>query len=355
MTASAFDHPWLGGLLGDAEAAALWQAERQMAHMLAFERAFTDALQAMGRVTPAAAAAARARIDAFAPDMARLRAATARDGVVVPDLVAQLREGLADGAAIHAGATSQDVIDTALALTLAGVAELCAARLARVRAAIARLQAAFGANRIIGRTRMQAAHPIAAGVRLAAWDRPLAALEAALPAARAGVAQLQLGGAAGDRAALGADAEAVATHVAAALGLAAPAGVWHTDRHGIVALGDWLSHVTGALGKIGADLCLMAQQDVDEVRLSGSGGSSAMPHKANPVQAELLVTLARFNAAQLGGLHQALIHEQERSGAAWMLEWMLLPPMTVAAARALSVAEATLDGVEGMGRGGGAS
>ena len=59
-----------------------------------------------------------------------------------------------------------------------------------------------------------------------------------------------------------------------------------------------------------------------------------MPHKANPVGAELLVALARFNAAQLGGLQQAMVHEQERSGAAWTLEWLLLPPMLIATGRA---------------------
>ena len=58
-----------------------------------------------------------------------------------------------------------------------------------------------------------------------------------------------------------------------------------------------------------------------------------MPHKANPVGAEVLVALARFNAAQVGGLQQAMVHEQERSGAAWTLEWLLLPPMLVATGR----------------------
>ena len=76
----------------------------------------------------------------------------------------------------------------------------------------------------------------------------------------------------------------------------------------------------------------------NEIGLAGGGGSSAMPHKANPVLAELLVTLARFNATQVAGIHHALVHEQERSGAAWMLEWMILPQMTMATGRALTAA-----------------
>ena len=80
---------------------------------------------------------------------------------------------------------------------------------------------------------------------------------------------------------------------------------------------------------------MMAQQGIDEISFSNAGGSSAMPHKQNPVLAETLVSLARFNAVQLSGFHQAMIHEQERSGSAWTLEWMILPQMCAATASAL--------------------
>ena len=94
----------------------------------------------------------------------------------------------------------------------------------------------------------------------------------------------------------------------------------------------------------------MAQQGVDEISISGGGGSSAMPHKSNPVLAELLVTLARFNATLLSGTHHALIHEQERSGAAWMLEWMILPQMAITAGRALSAGKALIGRIERIGQ-----
>ena len=82
----------------------------------------------------------------------------------------------------------------------------------------------------------------------------------------------------------------------------------------------------------------MAQNEIGEVRLAESGGSSAMPHKANPVQAEALIALARFNAALVAAVHQALPHENERSGAGWSLEWLTLPQMMVATGAALKVA-----------------
>ena len=110
-------------------------------------------------------------------------------------------------------------------------------------------------------------------------------------------------------------------------------------REGIADYANLLSLVTGSLGKMGQDVALMAQQGLDEITLTGGGGSSAMPHKQNPVSAELLVTLARFNAVQLSALHLAMVHEQERSGSAWTLEWMVLPQMLAATARALAVAQ----------------
>jgi 3-carboxy-cis,cis-muconate cycloisomerase len=130
--------------------------------------------------------------------------------------------------------------------------------------------------------------------------------------------------------------------MADALGLAAVPHPRHSERDGVVVLADWLSLVTGGLGKMGADIALMAQSEVGEIRIKSGGGSSAMPHKVNPVGAEILVTLARFNATLVSGIHQALVHENERSGSAWTLEWMLLPQMAVAVGAALRTAGALL-------------
>ena len=96
-----------------------------------------------------------------------------------------------------------------------------------------------------------------------------------------------------------------------------------------MALGNLLALFSGSLGKLGADVALLAQSEVGALRLEGAGGSSAMAHKANPVNAEILVALARYNAGLSGTLAQAMVHEYERSGAAWTLEWLTLPPMLV--------------------------
>ncbi|KGM30055.1 lyase family protein, partial [Inquilinus limosus] len=111
---------------------------------------------------------------------------------------------------------------------------------------------------------------------------------------------------------------------------------WHSQRDGIAEFAGWLALVTGTLGKMGRDLCLLAQTEVAEVRPGASGGSSTMPQKSNPVGPETLVALARFNAGLVGQIQQAMLHEHERDGSAWPVEWLALPQMAVAAGAALS-------------------
>ncbi len=158
---------------------------------------------------------------------------------------------------------------------------------------------------------------------------------------------VQFGGAAGTLDALGENGPAVRAALADKLGLA-DAPQWHSQRDTIADFASWLSLVTASLGKFGQDVALMAL-DGSAIRLSGGGGSSAMPHKQNPVKAEVLETLARFNAVQVGAMHQAAIHPLERSGAAWTLEWLVLPQMVVAAAAALRLAGDLIGDIETLG------
>ena len=336
-------------MLGDDEIAALIGTEAEIAAMLAFEAALAAAEAEAGLIPAAAAQAIGAGLAGFAPDIAALREGTRRDGVVVPELLRQLRAavGTEHGPRLHFGATSQDVIDTALVLRLRAVLTVFAARLDGVTGALDDLAARFGGRGMMGRTRMQAAIPITAGDRIAAWRGPLVRDRVRLEQLRADVLVVQFGGAAGTLEALGDKAAAVRATLAGRLGLV-DAPQWHSQRDRLADLAGWLSLLTGSLGKFGQDVALLAQAG-GEIALTGGGGSSAMPHKQNPVAAELLVTLARFNAAQLGGFHQALVHEQERSGSAWTLEWLILPPMLVATGAALRVAADLAAAIEFVG------
>ena len=347
MSTAPFDHPFLSGLLGDAETAALFSAESDIAAMLRFEAALAQA-EADEAVIPAEAGPAiAAAFEATRLDMARLALGAARDGVVVPDLVRQLRAmvGAPHGEHVHFGATSQDVIDTSLALRLGDVLQIFTRRLDGVVAALDALDATYGATPMMAHTRMQEAIPVTASRKILSWRDPLLRHLARLPAVADEVRLLSLGGAAGTLDTLGDKGPAVAARMGAALGLRVVARPRHNERDGIVALASWLALVTGSLGKMGQDIVLASQSELGEIRLASGGGSSAMPHKVNPVGAEVLVALARFNAIQAGGMQQAMVHENERSGAAWTLEWMLLPQMAVATGAALLTAAKLLDGL----------
>ncbi|MEQ1955671.1 3-carboxy-cis,cis-muconate cycloisomerase [Mesorhizobium sp. CN2-181] len=335
MTVSPFDHPILSGLLGDEAAARHFSVDAELAAMLAFESALAGAEAEHGVISKDAAERIVAAIAGFRPEMARLFEATARDGVPVPELVRQLRQitGQPHGAKIHFGATSQDAVDTALVLRLKPLAADLDARLTALDRGLGTLGETFGNNALMGVTRMQPAIPIRVSDRIAAWRGPLQRHRDRLARLSEDLFVVQFGGAAGTLETLGEKAGAVRRSLAEKLGLR-DAPQWQSQHDALADFAGWLSLVTGSLGKFGQDVALMTL-DGRGIKLTGGGASSAMPHKQNPVKAEMLVTLARFNALQLSGMHQALVHEFERSGAAWTLEWMILPQMAVAAAASL--------------------
>ena len=351
MTVSPFDHPLLSAILGDEETARQFSVEAELAAMLAFERALAEAEAAEGIIDQAAAAAIVPALATFSPDMAKLRAGVARDGVVVPELVRQLREAVGEphGANVHFGATSQDVIDTALVLRLKPIVERFDRQLAELIERFAAMDARFG-SKDADRHHAHAGgdpdprRPTAShrgGSRCERHRQRLSEqsprlLDRAVRRRRrhAGKARRQGAGAAQGRLPPGsASATRRNGRASATTSPSSPAGCRWSPA---------------ALGKFGQDIALMAL-DGKEIALSGGGGSSAMPHKHNPVIAEVLVALARFNATQLSGMHQALVHEQERSGAAWTLEWLLLPQMVVATAAALRLAIELTGRVESLG------
>ena len=350
MTYSAFDHPYLSGLLGDEAVAAEFSASADIHAMLAFEAALARAEAVHGIIPAKAADRITEACRAFSPDVSALRRAVATDGVVVPELVRQLRLIVGGEAAdyVHYGATSQDVIDTSLMLRMKAVAELFAVRLGNIVTVLEECDNEWGERGLMGRTRMQAAIPITVSDRLRSWIEPLLDHKDRLEAMDRDLFAVQFGGAAGTLEKLGDRADDVRATLAEELDLA-DFPQWHSQRSEVADFANALSLVTGSLGKFGQDIALMAQQG-DEIELAGGGGSSAMAHKQNPVAAEVLVALARFNATQLSGMHHALIHEQERSGAAWTLEWLIMPQMAGATAAALRLAGELVGNIRRLGR-----
>lgn len=346
---------WAARLLGDDEIAALFRDDAMYARYLNYEIALASALGADGLASAAAVKAAIEAMASFQPDLASIDASLAKDGLPIPEWTRQLKAHVATIAGaeardtVHRGATSQDVIDTAIFMACRDAVTIFDARLSVLRTRLDALLAANEDNALMAITRMQPALAFAAGDRIRAWARPLAGLQDDLRHLHSELAILQFGGPVGDLAAFSGTGPRLATNLAAQLGLAWAGLNAHADRTAVVRLADLLSRLTGALGKIGQDVALMALRGKADIALSGGGGSSAMPHKQNPVGAELLVTLARHNATLVSGIHQSLVHEQERSGAAWSLEWLILPRMAEATGAALTTAIALAGSIESVG------
>ena len=339
-------------LFGDAEAAHLLSSASEIASMIEVERAIARAQGAAGVIPAGAATAIDDGLASMAPDPAELAAGSAAAGVPVPALVAALRKGLERPAAdyLHFGATSQDIVDTALMLRIARVLDLLDGRLAMLVATLAELARAHRATPMAGRTRGQVATPVSFGLRAANWALPLARCRARLRALRREGLVVQLGGASGDLAAMGAGAgkaRAMADAVAIELGLCG-ALPWMADRQPLRRVAGELGELALALGKVGEDVILLTRSEVGELRLGEAGGSSTMPQKQNPVRAEAMVALARFTSGLAGQLDAGGLHREERDGAAWMGEWLVLPQMMVAAAAATAHGAALCSGLQVM-------
>lgn len=337
------------GLFGDQEVEAIFGEAATLQRMLEFELALTESLGEAGLVAAQSLYRIRAALNNFSADPDMLAAAAARDGVVVPGLVRQLKSSLdeRDRNSLHFGATSQDLVDTVLMLAIRDFLAIATPRLSATIGELHKLKTEFGPAELMGMTRMQPAQPIRVAKRIASWTGPLERHLKRLPELEDFMSVLQLGGPVGDRSPLGDHAGTVAGKLAKRLGLSDPGSGWHAERDRIAEIASWLALVTGSLGKIGQDLAIMAQQGV--VKFHGGGKSSSMPHKNNPISAEILVTLARLNAVLVSGLCQSQLHEQERSGSAWMLEWILLPQMCVTTGASLSRAASVMRDIRSIG------
>ncbi|KAE8765416.1 lyase family protein [Georgenia thermotolerans] len=338
-------------LFGDTADHGAARAVDDAAVVTAMVRAEVALLRALEtcRLVPAgddgpAAALERATADlVIDPADLGLRARGAGNAVVplVKTLLAAVPEGARPW--VHYGATSQDIVDTALMLLARDTAAAVAADLRRAARAAAALADTHRDTVMAGRTLGQVAVPTTFGLKAAGWATGLAA--AAADVERVGRERLavQLAGAAGTLAVYGAQAPAVVAAFAAELGLAAPAAPWHTERSRVRELAAALAGAVAAPAKIGTDVALMAMSEVGEASEGGGvghGGSSAMPHKQNPVTSVMLRAAAVRAPGLLGTVFAAGLQEHERAMGHWHAEWQALEElMTLARGSAQRVAE----------------
>ncbi len=350
MTADPFSAPSNGQLFASSDVRDILSDERRAAAMVRVECALARANAACGLIPESAAQQIEGALAGFSPDLARLGTGADASGVPVPALVAQLREAVGGSVAsyLHWGATSQDIVDTALILVLRDVIAYLDREIAATVQTLTALARRHRKTAMLARTRMQQAGLTTFALKVVSWRQPLVRHRARLGEMRPRILCLQLGGATGTLMPWGRQGSEVSRSMAAELELELQAVPWHTQRDGIVEFAGWLSLVTGALGTIGLDVSLLAQSEVGEVAETaepGRGGSSTLPQKSNPVRSETLVALARYNANAAGAMHQALLHEGERSGSAWALEWLALPGMILAAGGAVEHAKQLVAGL----------
>jgi 3-carboxy-cis,cis-muconate cycloisomerase len=240
--------------------------------------------------------------------------------------VRALRAEVGDPAAgdVHRGATSQDIVDSAAMLVARRALEPLRNDLAGAARAAAALADEHRATVMAGRTLLQQAVPISFGLKAAGWLVGLDEAAQRLDAVRATRLAAQLGGAAGTLAAMGVAGIDVLARFARELELAEPVVPWHTSRTRIAELAAALGECCGAVAKVARDVTLLAQTEVGEVREGGGGergGSSAMPHKHNPVAAISALASARQAPGLVADVLGAMEHEHERAAGAWHAEW----------------------------------
>ncbi|MFD1506887.1 3-carboxy-cis,cis-muconate cycloisomerase [Georgenia yuyongxinii] len=324
-----------------------------VAAMLRAEVALLRALQTCGVVPDAdggpalALAEAAARLTIDVADLG-LRARGAGNPVV--PLVKTLLVAVPEDARpwVHYGATSQDIVDTALMLLARDVSAVVAADLRAATEAAAALAADHRGTVMAGRTLGQVAVPTTFGLKAAGWAAGLAAAAADVERVKSRLA-VQLAGAAGTLAVYGAKASDVVAAFAAELGLAVPAGPWHTERSRVRELAGAFAGAVAAPGKVATDVVLMAMSEVGELREGGGpghGGSSAMPHKQNPVTSVLLRAAAVRAPGLLGTVHAAALQEHERAAGAWHAEWQPLEELLRLAAGSARRVRELLEGLD---------
>jgi 3-carboxy-cis,cis-muconate cycloisomerase len=291
--------------------------------MLDVERALAH-VQAQAGVIPDEAAQEISRhCKAELFDAASISERAVASATPVVPLVRDLTSLVAPSAAphVHRGATSQDIIDTAAMLVIRRSLEVVSRDLRAAARESARLATEHRHTLMAARTLLQQALPTTFGRKCAGWLVALSEASAGLDRVVSERLAVQFGGPAGTLASLGTAGERVAELLAAELDLTVPTLPWHTDRGRIGELAGAMGTVSGALGKLALDVQLQAQTEVGELSEGASGGSSAMPHKRNPVVSVRITAATKRVPGLVGTLFASMPQEHERASGAWQAEW----------------------------------
>jgi 3-carboxy-cis,cis-muconate cycloisomerase len=339
-----FDGVLARGAVRDAVSDLAW-----LQAMLDFEAGLARAQARAGLITVEQAGAIGRACRAGDFDPVQLGRDAASTGTPAAALVRALTAAVGGDAAgqVHRGATSQDVIDTAAMLVTRRALVPLVDDLLGAADAAADVAARHRDTPMAGRTLLQQALPVTFGFEAAAWLSGLDDAIAGLDAARSRLA-VQLGGAAGTLASMGDAGPSVLAHLASELDLVEPVMPWHTVRTRVAGLAGALGAAAGAIGKAARDLTLLAQTEIAEVREGGPGrgGSTAMPHKRNPVAAVSASACAARAPGLVATLLSSMVQEHQRAAGAWHAEWRPLVELLVAVGSAAAWLRDALEHLE---------
>jgi 3-carboxy-cis,cis-muconate cycloisomerase len=332
----------------------VFSIENQLRNMVRFEWALSSALESAELANEGSAAAMEPLFDATFVDLPSLFEQARQSGNIAIPFVRQLtaamrRRNEAAAFSIHLGATSQDVLDTALVLQMREALALVFPSIDELERHLAGQARAHALTVLAGRTWLQSGPPVTLGLKIAGWIAALRRHRDRLHVASERALVLQFGGAVGTLAALGDKGPAVSAALARALDLREPELPWHAHRDSLVEVAAALGLLVGTLGKIARDVSLLMQTEVAEVfepGTEGRGGSSTMPHKRNPVASAAILAASTRVPALVSSLLTAMMQEHERGLGNWQAEWEIYPEVFRLAAAALDRAIEIAAGLE---------
>ena len=350
MHSTLIDNRFLGSLFSTAEMRQVWSDTATLSRYVDAEVALALAEGRLGLIPAEAAQAIEAGAHGVKLDMERLQQETHNVGYPILPLVHQVAHGLgAAGKYLHWGATTQDIMDTALVLQIRQGLELLEHDLRAVSLQLRRLSQQYRDTPMAGRTHLQHALPTTFGLKCAIWlgmvERNLERLQELRPRVLVG----QFAGAGGTLASLGTRGLEVQAAMMAELRLGVPMTTWHTARDGLAETAQWLGLVTMSLGKMAFDVSLMMANEFSEVFepfVQGRGASSTMPQKRNPISCEVMIGAAKTVRHLAGLALDGAVQDFERATGPWQAEWVALPEAFLHTAGSVAQAVFMLSGLE---------
>jgi 3-carboxy-cis,cis-muconate cycloisomerase len=330
-----------------AEMDGVWAPASLVAAMMEFEAALALALADAGLAPIEEAEAVAAACRRPVEDPEAILVTTWETGTPLIALVDVVTARVEPGGArrwVHHGATSQDVIDTALMLNARAALVVLEDSLLRISRLLRALTEAHRVQPEMGRTFLQHARPTTFGRRAAGWLEPTLRHVQRIREARSQLA-VQLGGPVGSLTDYGAAAHQVVKALGDRLELQAPTLPWHTDRSRIWALVEAVEGAVRTAAKIAMDLALLAQSDIGELRVR-SGESSSMAGKLNPIDPIRALATAEACRGAAAMITRAKPHELDRGVGSWHVEWYALPILFQTASAVLEALGDSLETLE---------